>query len=207
MNIINSGDSLFLLNVQQQLEYEKLNEYEFYFSMLRHDFLDTPSAIASMRDCWVYFYYKEVPDFNSELSLMYVLRRYILENVLKNPKFERLKKIAKGSITNALMCAAFTVNIFLDFLREIFESMPEIDVKFFSKFSNHSKMLFNEQFQQYQGYPKKLVIIEKTILKELRSQLEVNSERYEQAILKAIQFMDQYTLNEKELFDNKGYIH
>lgn len=207
MKSIDSKDSLFLLNVQQQHEYNNLNEYNFYFSLLRQDFIGAPYAIASMKDCWVYFYYEGVPIFNTELSLMYALRQFILENVLKSTKFESLKKNSTGSITNSLMAAALTVNIFLDFLRDIFENMPDSDVKFFSKFSNHSKLLFNEQFQQYQDYPIKLVLIETFILKELRGQLHANIAIYEQDILKALQFMDQYNLNEKELFSREGYIH
>lgn len=201
MKDFETSNSLFILNEQQIEQLKQLEHFEYFFNLIRHDFAHLSFAKYSVSDVWVYFYFDEEPVINSEHALIFLLRHFILNEVLISPKFKRLKKATVGSFTNALMAAVMTVNLFLDYLREVHETLPKEQYDLYMKFENSSKQLFHDRFYQYEHYPKKLVQIETTIIKSLRDYLADNETKYADSQQKVIRFMDQFSIIKRELYE------
>lgn len=201
MKYFNISNSLFILKEEQLTQFKQLEHFDYFFHLIRHDFAHLSFAHDSVGDIWVYFYFEEEPVINSEHALIFLLRNFILNEVLISSKFKRLKNSTIGSFTNALMASVLTVNLFLDYLRVVLETLPKEQYDLYMKFENSSKQLFNDRFFEYEHYPKKLVQIETAIIKGLRRHLEENTANYSDCKRKAIRFMDQFTIIKRELYD------
>lgn len=194
-------NSLFILNEQQLEQFKQLENYDYFFHLIRHDFAHFAFVKYSVSDILVYFYFDEEPVINSEHALIFLIRHFILNEVLISSKFKRLKKATVGSCTNALMASVMTVNLFLDYFREVFKTIPKEQYDLYMKFENSSKQLFHDRFYKYEHYPKKLVQIETTIIKSLRDFLTANETKYEEAQHTVIRFMDQFSIIKRELYE------
>lgn len=201
MKYFNISNSLFILKEEQLTQFKQLEHFDYFFHLIRHDFAHLSFAHDSVGDIWVYFYFEEEPVINSEHALIFLLRNFILNEVLISSKFKRLKNSTIGSFTNALMASVLTVNLFLDYLRVVLETLPKEQYNLYMKFENSSKQLFNDRFFEYEHYPKKLVQIETAIIKGLRRHLEENTANYSDCKRKVIRFMDQFTIIKRELYD------
>lgn len=201
MKDFDTSNSLFILNEQQLEQFKQLEHYDYFFHLIRHDFAHLSFAKYNVSDVWVYFYFEEEPVINSEHALIFLLRNFILNEVLISTKFKRLKKATVGSFTKALMASVMTVNLFLDYLREVLETLPKEQYDLYMKFENSSKQLFNGRFYEYEHYPKKLVQIETTIIKSLRDYLADNETKYADSKQKVIRFMDQFSIIKRELYE------
>ncbi|MGN7477281.1 serine protease [Solibacillus silvestris] len=200
MKYFDSSNSLFLLTEQQQHQFSKLEHYDYFFHLIRHDFHGLSFANLSVSDIWAYFYFEEVPVINSEHALIFLLRNFMLNEVIISQKFKRLKKSTIGSYTNALMASVLTVNLFLDSLLEALRTLPKEQYSLYMKFESSSKQLFNDRFSAYEHYPKKLVQIETAILKSLRQYIWQNDKLFDQRKLKVVRLIDEITIIERELF-------
>ncbi|MER2030378.1 MAG: serine protease [Solibacillus sp.] len=201
MKDLDTSNSLFILNEQQLEQFEQLEHYDYFFHLIRHDFAHLSFAKYSVSDVWIFFYFEEEPVINSEHALIFLLRNFILNEALISSKFKRLKNATVGSYTKALMASVMTVNLFLDYLREVLETLPKDQYDLYLKFENSSKQLFNDRFYEYEHYPKKLVQIETTIIKSLRDYLGDNETKYADCKNKVIRFMDQFTIIKRELYE------
>lgn len=201
MKYFEASNSLFLLNEQQRNQFSKLEYYDYFYHLIHPDFHSLSFANFSLSDFWVYYHFEEVPIINSEHALHYLLRNFMLNEVLISSKFKRLKKTTIGSYTNSLMAAVLTVNLFMDILSELLSSIPKEESDFYMKFENSSKQLFNDRFATYEHYPKKLVLIETMIIKSMRGYLEQYEATYTERKLNVIRFMDQFTITKRELFE------
>lgn len=201
MKDFDTSNSLFILTEQQLEQFKQLEHFEYFFHLIRHDFTHLSFAKDSVSDVWIYFYFKEEPVINSEYALIFLLRNFILNEILVSSKLKRLKKTTVGSYTNALMASVMTVNLFLDLLRDVLESLSKEQYDLYMKFENSSKQLFNDRFYEYEHYPKKLVQIETIIIKDLRQYLEENAAIYNDFKQKVIRFMDQFSIIKRELYE------
>lgn len=201
MKDFDTSNSLFILNEQQLEQFKQLEHYDYFFHLIRHDFAHLSFAKYSVSDVWVYFYFEEEPVINSEYALIFLLRNFILNEVLINSKFKRLKNATVGSFTNALMASVMTINLFLDYLRDVLGTLPKDQYDLYMKFENSSKQLYNDRFYEYEHYPKKLVQIETTIVKSLRTYLAENETKYIDNKHKVIRFMDQFSIIKRELYE------
>lgn len=201
MKDLDTSNSLFILNEQQLEQFKQLEHYDYFFHLIRHDFAHLSFAKYSVSDVWIFFYFDEEPVINSEHALIFLLRNFILNEALISSKFKRLKNATVGSYTKALMASVMTVNLFLDYLREVLETIPKDQYDLYMKFENSSKQLFNDRFYEYEHYPKKLVQIETTIIKSLRDYLGHKEMKYADCKNKVIRFMDQFTIIKRELYE------
>ncbi|MEK4386158.1 serine protease [Solibacillus sp. FSL W7-1464] len=201
MKDFDTSNSLFILKEQQMEQFKQLEHFDYFFHLIRHDFAHLSFARYSVKDVWMYFYFEEEPVINSEHALIFLLRNFILNEVLISPKLKRLKKVTVGSFTNALMASVMTINLYLDYLREVLGMLPEDQYDLYMKFENSSKQLFNDRFYEYEHYPRKLVQIETIIIKRLRQHLEDNPVKYNDCQQKVIRFMDQYSIIKRELYE------
>lgn len=204
MKEFNVKASLFVLSEAQQQQYMQWHHYEIYFGLLRHEFLHTPYALLTMADFTVFYYYdaKELPIINSENALLFLLRNSMLDIVMKNQKLQRLKMMTKGNSVQSLIAAAATTNIFLDGLREVFQQLTKEEVDFFSKYANNIEELYDQRFINNDGYPKRLVLLETFILKQLGQWIYDNNELFMDSIQQAIRMMDEISIIERELFND-----
>lgn len=198
-------DSIYLLNKEQKADRKQLEQYDVFFSMLRYEYMNNTIAIATMHDIWVYYYYPEKLILNNELTMIYLLRHFVVDKVMSTSRFERIKMHTVGCYTKSLIAAAFTVNLFLDINRKILTQIPKDDLSLMLKYSTGSKMLFKAKFQEFDSYPRKLVKVETDILQLMRQYILDHEKEFEDGILQAVQFMDQYALNEKDIFE-KGIL-
>ena len=201
MKYFDTSNSLFIITEQQVEQFKQLEHFEYFFHLIRHDFTHLSFANDSVSDIWIYFYFEEEPVINSEHALIFLLRNFILNEVLISSKFKRLKKATVGSFTKALMASVMTVNLFLDTLREVLETLTKEQYDLYMKFENSSKQLFNDRFYEYEHYPKKLVQIETAIIKRLRQYLEDNTELYNDSKQNVVRFMDQFSIIKQELYE------
>lgn len=201
MKYFDTSNSLFILSEHQLEQFRQLEHFDYFFHLIRQDFAHLSFASYSVSDVWIYFYFEEEPVINSEHALIFLLRNFILNEILISAKFKRVKKATIGSFTNALMASVLTVNLFLDYLREVLETLPKEQYDLYLKFENSSKQLFNDRFYEYEHYPKKLVQIETAIIKSLRQHLEDNAAKYNDCERKVIRFMDQFSIIKRELYE------
>lgn len=200
MKDFDTSNSLFILNEQQLEQFKQLEHYDYFFHLIRHDFAHLSFAKYSVSDVWVYFYFEEEPVINSEHALIFLLRNFILNEVLISSKFKRLKNATVGSFMNALMASVMTINLYLDYLRDVLGTLPKDHYDLYMKFENSSKQLYNDRFYEYEHYPKKLVQVETTIVKSLRTYLAENETKYIDYKNKVIRFMDQFSIIKRELY-------
>ncbi|WP_274310038.1 serine protease [Solibacillus daqui] len=202
MNVLDSKDSLFFLTEEQQQYYSQWHHYEYYFSLLRHEFLHTPYVLLTMADFGIFYYYddKKLPVVNSENAFVFLLRQFMLDTAMKNQKLHRMKAITVGNPVQSLIAAAATTNLFLDGLRDVLREIPKDDLVFFSKYSNNSMLLYDPRFLLKEGYPKRLVQLETTILKELRNWIQVNNDLFSEKVQQIIRMLDEISIIERELF-------
>lgn len=202
MNVFETNDSLFFLNEAQKQQYSLWYHFDYYFSLVRHDFLNTPYVMLTMADFGVFYYYDDqsLPIINSENALVFLLRHFMLDTVMRNAKLQRMKAVTVGNPIQTLIAAAATTNLFLDGLREIYQGLAKEDLAFFSKYANNSLPLHDPRFLQSEGYPKRLVQFETTILKELRSWIQQNEVFFAENVQKLIRMLDEISIIEKELY-------
>lgn len=202
MNVLDAKDSLFFLKEAQKQHYSQWHHFEYYFSLLRHEFLNTPYVLLTMADFGVFYYYndKNLPVINSENAFVFLLRQFMLDTVMKNPKLRRLKAITVENPIQSLIAAAATTNLFLDGLRDVFQEIEKDDLTFFSKYANNSMPLYDPRFLQSEGYPKRLVQLETNILKELRSWIQQNHDLFAENVQQLIRMLDEISIIERELF-------
>lgn len=91
-------NSLFILNEQQLEQFKQLEHYDYFFHLIRHDFAHLAFVKYSVSDILVYFYFDEEPVINSEHALIFLIRHFLLNEVLISSKFKRLKKQRLGRI-------------------------------------------------------------------------------------------------------------
>lgn len=203
MNVFETNDSLFFLNEVQEQNYSQWHHFDYYFSLLRHDFLNTPYVMLTMADFGVFYYYDDqsLPIINSENALVFLLRHFMLDTVLKNAKLQRMRAVTVGNPIQSLIAAAATTNLFLDGLRDVYRGLAKEDLVFFSKYANNSLPLHDPRFLQSEGYPKRLVQLETTILKALRSWIQQNQELFAENVQKLVRMLDEISIIEKELYN------
>ena len=205
MNQFDVQEALFLLSQEQRKNYEQLHQYEYYFYLLRHDFVDKLYVQYSMADLWTYFYFDKLPIVHSENALFYILRHYLLDNTMKNPNFDRVKRGTVGSTIRALIAAASTMNLYLDHLRTILPNLPQADFDFYEKFSMNKRILFDQRFMEYEHYPKRLIQIDTIIMKELRELTNTQCPQFNQKIEEMKKLIAQMALVERDFFDTAAY--
>ena len=194
-------DSLFILSEQQKQDCEELQYYDLYFSLMRHEYMNNTVTISTMYDIWIYYYYEEQALYNSELTMIYLLRHYVVDKVLNTPKFQRIKMHTVGSYTKSLIAAALTVNIFCDINRKILVDISKEELALILKYSNSTRIIFESVLQKLNTYPKQLVHIETKMLQLMRQYINEHEEEFAEKIIEVVKFMDQYALDEKDIFE------
>lgn len=194
-------ESIYILSEQQKEICQELVHYDIFFSMVRNEYRDNPIVMGAMYNLFVHYYFEEQSVYNSELTMIYLLRHFVIERVRAISKFERIKMHTKGSYSKALIASALTINLFIDINRVVLKTISEQDLLFFLKYTTSFKELFNEHFEQYEGYPRKLVKIQTEILQQMRQYFNNHEKKIEGKIIEIIQFMDQYALDEKDIFE------
>lgn len=181
-----------------------MQHYDFYFHLIRHRFFQHPYAKYSVADFWVFYYYEEIPVTNSENTLIYLFRQFLLESVLKDSRFKRIKKSTIDSNARSMMAAAVTMNIFLDCLREIAHKIDVKEMEFVLKFMENTRELYHPRFESYENYPKRLVQLETKLIQMVQEYMQEHEALLAQRKQDAVQFIDQITIIERELFDLKS---
>ena len=193
-------EPIFILNNHQKELLEKLEHYEVYFCMLRHEYLDNSVAISTMVDFFYYLYEKDELVFNSEVSMYYLLRHYVVEVGIDLERLRKTKHYTTGFMDRALIGAALMTNMILDIHRKILPQFTVEEIRFMWKYMRRSKKLFDIKFQNIEMYPKKYVLIETRMLQAMRTYINNHKQELNDAAQSINRFMDTYVYDEEQLF-------
>lgn len=193
-------EPIFLLTDSQRQLLTKLEEYEVYFCMLRHEYLDNSVAISTMVDFFYHLYEKDPLYINSEMTLYNLLRRYCVDFGLELEKLRKTKHYTTGHIDRSLLAAALITNMILDIHRKIRPQLTKEEIRFMWKYMKRPKKLFDVKFQIIESYPKKYVLLETKMLQAMRTYIQENKQEVNDSVQYINRFMDAYVYDEQRLF-------
>lgn len=193
-------EPIFLLNERQKKMLTSLEQYEVYFCMLRHEYIESAVAISTMVDFFYYLHEKEKLLFNSETTMYYLLRHYVVEVGIDLEKLRKTKHYTTGHIDRSLIAAALMTNMLLDIHRKIRPQFSKEEIQFMWKYMKRPKKLFDMKFQKIESYPKKYVLLETRMLQAMRTYMQENEQEITEAAQYINRFMDAYVYDEQQLF-------
>lgn len=193
-------EPIFLLTDKQRKLLTTLEQYEVYFCMLRHEYLENSVAISSMVDFFYYLYEEDALLFNSEMTMYYLLRQYGVSYVVELEKLRKTKRYTTGHMDRSLIAAALMTNMLLDIHREIRPQFTKEEISFMWKYMKRPKKLFDMKFQKFESYPKKYVLLETKMLQAMRAYIHENEQEVGAAVQYINRFMDAYVYDEQQLF-------
>jgi hypothetical protein len=198
-------ETLYILSEQHKVQLAPINKIKLYFPMLRPEYKDKPFAKSIMLDFYVFYSIKDEPIINSNLELVYILRRFLLTEVQRNEQLKRLKLKLINNPAIAMIAAALTTNIYLDLIEQLSKNLTDLEQQLLENYLDTIKLLFKIQEQKYSAYPKQLVLAETSLLKEIRQYVGTHKDEMHSKFTEIVRFVDLYTLNEIELFDKGLY--
>lgn len=193
-------EPIFVLTESQRQVLTELEQYEVYFCMLRHEYLENSVAISTMVDFFYYLYEKEQLLFNSEMTMYYLLRHYCVEFGMDLERLRKTKHYTTGFIDRSLIAAALITNMILDIHRKIRPQFTNEEIQFMWKYMKRPKKLFDMKFQKFESYPKKYVLLETRMLQAMRTYIQENMQEIHEATQYINRFMDAYVYDEQQLF-------
>ena len=195
-------EPIFMLTAEQKKLLSKLEEYEGYFCMLRHEYLDNSVAISTMVDFFYYLYEEEKLLFNSEVTMYYLLRHYVVQVGIDLEKLRKTKHYTTGFMDRSLIAAALMTNMILDIHREIRRQLTAEEIQFMWKYMKRPKKLFDMKFQKIESYPRKYVLLETKMLQAMRTYIKENGQEVSKVAQYINRFMDAYVYDEQQLFSH-----
>lgn len=199
MNLVKS---VFSLNDEQLRDVERALSLDNIIAMVRPGYSETPQYIGGFQDFFIFFYYEELPLFDSELTLIYMTRYEIIQAFAKTATVKAMKAMTVGNLEHALLAAVTCTNIYIDIFQNVIrQTLPPEHVKFHETFAYADwQHFFNKQFQKIESYPKLFVQVQSEIIKQFWAYIRTQSDAFERELLKAKQFLQAYVMTEMRLF-------
>lgn len=141
--------------------------------------------------------FEETPVIDSKKGFIQIARKQVMEWGCEQPIFQRIKMSTKGAIEKALLAAILSINIVIDRLDELLNDYEQDERELLTRYLGQNDNLFKEEYTVIEAYPKKMVLLETRIAKELIEKLQ----QLETSVLQQVKsFIDRYVLIEEELF-------
>lgn len=193
--------SIFVLGQNELEAYEALLKHDVYFSMIRPEFLNKPILEKLMLDIALTYYLEERPIYEPRLAMIFLLRHALMDEILTNPSFQRIRKNTEGDIAFAFIMAVMTLNLFIDLAQTELAAEDLQQVMQIVNLNEQSEEIFTIGFKQYNSYPKDLVQLETRFIQILRKYILKEQVSYNKKIRKLVRFADEYELSNRFLME------
>lgn len=200
MNVVKS---VFLLTEEQFQHVEHALSLDYLIALVRPGYSTPAQYVGGLQDFFIYFYYEELPLYNSELTLIYMTRYEIIQAFAKTVTVRTMKTMTAGHLERALFAAILCTNIYIDIFRQFIQpQLKKEHAQFHETFSNaDSEHFFDKSFQTIESYPKLFVHVQSEIIKLFWTYIRTEQHAFEKSLLQAKSLLQSYTLTEIRLFE------
>ncbi len=196
-------ESLYILGEEQKQHEQHICTYDFLFCGLLPNWRHNNHWLSFVRDVAFLLYEEQEPVINSNITMIYLIRKEALTLLANYHRIGKLKAVTKGSFEKSILAAVQVTNGLLKILEDYI--LPELTMaerQLFGQFSNMDiRFLFSEEYTKYEEYPKQLVYLQTKIIKNIARLRNQHPEVVEDMFSNVIRFMDLYTLTEQDVFE------
>lgn len=192
-------NSLFFIDNDDLHRVDMYEQFRFFEYMLPVHYQSSATAKMLLYDVAIYLYEPDTPVLNKKNMMQHTVTTFFLEQFLASKRAAKLKVFTQLKFHHALFLSVFYCNYCLHIYDEALQQLQKSEQTMLRESDRiNMSILFEKKYEQYESYPKTLVIAQTKLFKHVQQLWQ--QQDVEQTIMQELsKLADRYRFSQKDM--------